>query len=72
MVRWVHAAQGVARAHARAQPPPPPTPLPPPSTSRAAKTAPPPLYFSFFLMRSSDVCPHFFLRQLVARAGRRA
>ena len=31
-----------------------------------------PLYLSFFLTRSWLVCPHFFLRQLVARGGRRA
>ena len=29
-------------------------------------------YFSFFLMRSWFVCPHFFLRQFTARAWRRA
>jgi hypothetical protein len=29
-------------------------------------------YFNFFLMRSWLVCPHFFLRQLLARGGRRA
>jgi hypothetical protein len=30
------------------------------------------IYLSFFLGRSCEVCPHFFLRQLVARGGRRA
>lgn len=30
------------------------------------------VYFSFFFGRSWFVCPHFFLRQLVARGGRRA
>lgn len=30
------------------------------------------IYFSFFLGRSWLVCPHFFLRQLVALGGRRA
>lgn len=30
------------------------------------------VYFSFFLGRSWLVCPHFFLRQLVALGGRRA
>lgn len=32
----------------------------------------PKLYFSFFLGRNWFVCPHFFLRQLVARGWRRA
>ena len=30
------------------------------------------IYFSFFLMRSWLVCPHFFLRQFTARWWRRA
>lgn len=29
-------------------------------------------YLSFFLGRSWLLCPHFFLRQFVARGGRRA
>lgn len=31
-----------------------------------------PVYFSFFLGRSWLVCPHFFLRQFLARGGSRA
>jgi hypothetical protein len=69
--QWDAGGAGHSARNTRCHPPDhPPAPRrregrPVPRPSRAA-------YFSFFLMRSSLVCPHFFLRQLVARAGRRA